>query len=95
MVCRRKRSRFIRTAGNSDRVPDLATDLTVYMYEIGNRDEGLKYFKRACERRVVPSLMVQHYPVWEKVIADPEVQKILVEPPPSPTGSPSRVAPLP
>jgi TolB-like protein/DNA-binding winged helix-turn-helix (wHTH) protein/Tfp pilus assembly protein PilF len=79
----------------ADRVPDLLNDLTVYMYEIGNREEGLKYFKSAYERRVVPSLMVQHYPVWEKVIADPEVQKILVEPPPSLTGSPSKATSLP
>jgi TolB-like protein/DNA-binding winged helix-turn-helix (wHTH) protein len=78
------------------RLPSVYNDLAVIYYELGNREKGLKYFKKAYEERVVPVQMVRHYPAWEKVIADKEVLSILDEPPPDMrnsnvnTASPSR-----
>jgi TolB-like protein/DNA-binding winged helix-turn-helix (wHTH) protein/lipopolysaccharide biosynthesis regulator YciM len=63
------------------RVPNLYNDLAVIFYELGEREKGLKYFKRAYEEHVLPVQMVRNYPAWEKVIADPEIRKILDEPP--------------
>ena len=68
-----------------DKYPELLNDLTVLHYELGDRETGFKYFKSAYETRQLPGAMVQHYPVWEKVVADPEVQKILTEPGPPPS----------
>jgi TolB-like protein/DNA-binding winged helix-turn-helix (wHTH) protein/tetratricopeptide (TPR) repeat protein len=62
------------------RMPGLYNDLTVIFYELGEREKGLRYFKRAYEERVLPVQMVRYYPVWEKVIADAQVRAILDEP---------------
>jgi TolB-like protein/DNA-binding winged helix-turn-helix (wHTH) protein/predicted Zn-dependent protease len=64
------------------RLPSIYNDLAVVFYELGEREKGLKFFKRAYEEQVLPAQMVRNYPAWEKVIADPEVLKILNEPSP-------------
>ncbi|PYS87133.1 MAG: hypothetical protein DMF62_13455 [Acidobacteria bacterium] len=75
------------------KMPELYNDLTVINYELGNREKGLKFFKLSYEAKIVPVLMVYHYPLWEKVIADPQVLSILQEPPPvPPTNSSSAIA---
>jgi len=75
------------------KMPELYNDLTVINYELGNREKGLKFFKLSYEAKIVPVLMVYHYPLWEKVIADPQVLSILQEPPPVlPTNSSSAIA---
>jgi TolB-like protein/DNA-binding winged helix-turn-helix (wHTH) protein/tetratricopeptide (TPR) repeat protein len=68
----------------AEKVPELFNDLTVLMFELGDREAGMKFFKSAYERRLLHLAMIEHYPTWEKVKADPEVQRILAEPPPSP-----------
>ena len=79
-----------RLKREDDKFSELLNDLTVLMFEIGDREAGLKYFKRAYAQRTLHFAMLDHYPVWEKVKADPEVQKILAEPPSPPAGpSPS------
>ena len=70
----------------AEKVPELFNDLTVLMFELGDREAGMKFFKSAYERRLLHLAMIEHYPTWEKVKADPEVQRILAEPPPSPPG---------
>jgi TolB-like protein/DNA-binding winged helix-turn-helix (wHTH) protein len=70
-----------RLKREADKYPQLFSDLSVLMFEIGDREAGVKYFKRAYHERTLHFGMVDHYPVWEKVKADPEVQKILAEPP--------------
>jgi hypothetical protein len=69
-------------------IPELLSDLTVLNYELGNREKGFAFFKRAYEAQVLPFPMVRRYPVWDKVRADREVLAILDEPPRSrPTNS--------
>ena len=81
---------LVRLKREADKAPELLNDLTVLMFEIGDREAGRKYFRRAYDQRILHLVMIDHYPVWEKVKADPEVQKILAEPPVSSAGpSPS------
>ncbi|MFL6468473.1 MAG: winged helix-turn-helix domain-containing protein [Pyrinomonadaceae bacterium] len=58
-------------------VAELLNDLTVLNYELGNREKGFKFFKRAYELQMLPVGMIRSYPVWDKVRADPEVLAIL------------------
>jgi tetratricopeptide (TPR) repeat protein len=68
----------------AEKEPELNADMAVIYSELGNREKGLHYFKKAYELRQIPELMVKFYPAWDKVRTDPQVQLIMSEPGSSP-----------
>ncbi len=62
---------------------DILPDMIILSFEIGRRDEAIKYFEQAYEQQRIGISMLNHSPIWERVNADPGVSEIMKRPRPS------------